>query len=56
MRKEKIDEFLELVKKLDRTIARYGNDSKEADVIRDEMDTPWYALTAEEQDFVRTNS
>lgn len=49
---EAVDAYLELTKKLDETIAEYGNDSAEADVVRDEMDKPWYALTDEDMKYV----
>jgi len=45
--------FLDLLEAFDKIVLVFGNDSDEADIIRDEMDIPWYKLTNEEQDSLR---
>ena len=52
--KNKVKDFVQLVADLDEAAEQYGNDSKEADAIRDQMEKPWYALSMVEQEDVRT--
>lgn len=44
MSKKEVDAYLALSAELDATARAHGNDSKEADGVRDRMDAPWYAL------------
>lgn len=43
---------MDLVVRLHEAMRDHGNDSAEADVIREEMDAPWKGLTSEERDIV----
>jgi len=50
---EKTQLVITLTNALDRVTKVHGNDSAEADAIRDAMDKPWQALSDEEQEYVR---
>jgi len=44
-----LQNFIVLADELDNAIETFGNDSEEADAVRDKMDAPWWALTDAEQ-------
>ncbi len=46
--------YIKLYVSLLSAIDRYGNDSAEADKIREEMDEPWYKMTEDEQEEMRS--
>ena len=47
---EPLAQYLCLLLQLDDTVAKYGNDSAEANAIRGQMDAPWYKMSSAEGD------
>ena len=43
-------QYLCLLLQLDDVVAKHGNDSEEANAVRDQMDAPWYKMSSAEGD------